>query len=358
MGNTATGFKIPHNRLTFGQEESDAIAKTVATGRWAMGPRIEELEKTISTRAGMPYGVCVSSGLSALILSLRGMKIGLGDEVIIPAYSFVALVDAILIVGATPVAADIRSTDYNIDPDTVRKAITPKTKAILTVNTFGIPAPLEEMEDLQVPLLEDCAHGFAVEYKGRPMGGRSAISILSFYATKPMGGGEGGIILTTEKSIADVALHERDYENLEPSAHLMNYKMNDLEATLALVQYGRYDNMLQRRQELADRYDDLLKETAATGIFSLPEKRTDRVWYRYAINMKPNTADAFMEHLASKGIQAIRPVDDWRRGQFPDFPVANEAYKNVVSIPLYPTLTNEEQDTVIAAIRDAAVSLS
>ena len=349
---TPLNLRIPHNRLTFGEEEVQAVANVARSGHWAMGDAVASLEKTFAERVGVEYGVCVSSGLSALILSLRGLGIGKGDEVIIPAYSFVALIDAILIVGGTPVLVDVRASDWNIDPTAVRAAVTEKTKAIIVVNTFGVPAPIEEYADLGIPVVEDCAHGFAVEYNGTPIGARSTVSMLSFYATKPMGGGEGGMVLTNDKRIADTVFEQRDYENLPPSDSVMNYKMNDLEASLALVQYGRYDDMIQARYALAERYDTLLRgNTAIESVLRLPDLRSDRIWYRYAVEVADGKIDELIHHFEQHEIEAIKPVDDWRNGDYSNFPVANNAYKNTLSLPLYPSLEEQEQDKIVEAIK-------
>ncbi len=352
-------IRVPHNRLTYGEEEVQAVSDVVRSGLWAGGNKVRELESSLAKKAGVDHVACVSSGLSALTLALRGMEIGEGDEVIIPAYSFVAMVNCILAVGATPILADVRESDWNIDPESVRKVHTPRTKIIVVVNTFGAPAPIPELQNINGPILEDCAHGFGVQVDGGLLGARSEASILSFYATKPMGAGEGGAVLSNQFSIIDTVKANRDYDDLEPAAHRHNDKMNDLEASVALAQLARLDGFIQARQQIAERYYEKLRYIAEeTGAFSLPDPTTKRFWYRYIVHLHNAPVETYSAELAELGIAAIRPVKDWRRNKTNDFPHADEGYTYCLSIPLYPTLTQEEQDAVCEALETVAKKYS
>jgi dTDP-4-amino-4,6-dideoxygalactose transaminase len=204
--------------------------------------------------------------------------------------------------------------------------------------------------DWDIPIIEDCAHAFGITLNGKPLGGRTHAAILSFYATKLIGAGEGGAILTNSEELAQFVRSWRDYSDQPPDGTRLNDKMTDLEATLALCQLDRLQDMIVARQELAKRYHDLLaREATCTNMFRLPDISRSRIWYRYAVEMRNAPARAVVDHLDRYGIHAAEPVTDWRPSGSPECPEASSAYRHVVSLPLYPTLTPEEQDRVVHA---------
>ena len=184
---------VPHNRLTFGSPEAIAIARTVKSGQWTAGRAVEQLEASLTRIAGVKHAVCVGSGLAALRLAMLGLGVKGGSRVLVPAYSCVALANAALACGAHPISADVVPLEWNISVDAARKMlIGVQPSVIVAVNTFGVPAPVAELADCGVAVIEDCAHAFGFESQGRPLGGRSHAAVLSFHATKLVGGGEGG----------------------------------------------------------------------------------------------------------------------------------------------------------------------
>jgi dTDP-4-amino-4,6-dideoxygalactose transaminase len=286
--------------------------------------------------------------LAAIRLSLGALHVVSADRVLVPAYACVALANAALAWGAAPVPVDIEPEKWTIDPAESRRQFkTSHPKAGIAVNTFGVPAVIEKIEGFT--WIEDCAHAFGSDVNGKALGARAEIGVLSFYATKLIGGGEGGAVLTNSSQVAEFVKSERDYGDQPADPHRMNDKMSDLEASLVLAQLERLPNMLVARAALAGRYLERLSETANAGVFRLPPKGTQRIWYRFAVEMLHLPAEIVVNDLRPFGIHAAIPVTDWRTKDSPAAPAADRAYRSLVSLPLYPTLTEREQDAVIAA---------
>jgi len=334
---------IPHNRLTFGDAECEAVLRTVRSGQWAQGPRVEELENTLAQIAGVKYAVCVASGLAALRLSLGALNARNGDSVAVPAYSCVALANATMAWGAKPLPGEIEDACWTLDP---RACSAERIRAAIAVNTFGAPAILGE---ISVPVIEDCAHAFGIKVDGKSLGSRSAVGVLSFYATKLIGGGEGGAVLTNSGEIASFVRSTRDYGDQPAHAHRMNDKMNELEAVLVLAQLKRLPEMIAARDTVAQRYLDRFTDARYERVFRVPARGGPRIWYRFAVEMLRVPAETVVRDLLPLGIHAAIPVTDWRPQGSPTAPIADRAYRSLVSLPLYPTLTEEEQDAVVEA---------
>ena len=343
--------EVPHNRLTFGEAEVEAVTQTVRSGQWAQGPRVAELECELARIAKVKYCVCVASGLSAVRLALGALGVTQGARVLVPAYSCVALANACLSWGAEPVPVDIESDTWNLDARCCRQAISvTDAKAIIAVNTFGAPADLRYGQNMRIPIIEDCAHAFGLDIGGLALGGRSEIGILSFYATKLLGGGEGGAVLTNSADVFQFVSSSRDYGDKLPDAHRMNDKMSDLEASLVLAQLERLPEMLARREALAFRYIDLLSSAGSGKLFRLPHRDEKRIWYRFVVEVLSGDAQQLVEELRREGVNAALPVSDWRLPGGPVAPTADRAYRRLLSLPLYPSLTEDEQDYVVSAL--------
>lgn len=344
-------LSVPHNRLTLDEAECESVLQTVRSGHWAQGPRVRELETTLAHFAKVQHAVCVASGLAAIRLALRAFGLQSGESVLVPAYSCVALANTVLSWGARPVPVDIESANWNIDPERCLHMIAEvRPRAVIAVNTFGAPVELERIESAGIPVLEDCAHAFGLEVNAMAFGGRARAGTLSFYATKLIGAGEGGAVLTNSPEIAEVVRSERDYAEQPPDGHRLNDKMNDIEASLVLAQLQRLPAMISTREALARRYiQQLSSSPAANRVFRLPDANQKRVWYRFAIEMVHLTAATVVAALQRYGIGAALPVTDWRPPNGPSCPIADRAYRNTVSLPLYPTLTEEEQGSVVNA---------
>ena len=342
---------VPHNRLTHGDLEVEAMKRTVMSGHWAAGPRVHDLEAVLAARAETKHAVCVSSGLAALRLTLMGLGVGRGDQVAVPAYSCVALPNAVLSCGALALPLDVEEGTWNLSLSATRKVVKEVgVKAVISVNLFGLPAPMplkETKKNNRELWIEDCAHSFGRWVGKEAFGSRADAAILSFYATKLIGAGEGGAVLTDCDNLAAFVRDWRDYTDRKPDCARGNYKMTDLEATLALCQIERLDGMLERRACLAQRYFELLEPMEQEGLFRLPQRNSERIWYRFAVEIPNCSLDVVITECQLLGVEVQPPVADWREIGTSAHPIANRAYRSLISLPLYPTLTYREQEQVV-----------
>ncbi len=340
----ARPFLIPHSQITHDKKEQKAVVDVISSGHWACGPQVKKLEKFLANYAKAAHVICVSSGLSALRLTLKSLGIESGDEVIVPAYCCVALVNAVLSLGANVIPVDVIESEWNIDPVKAKQSITPRTRAIIAVHTFGLPADIDSLQSLDVPVIEDCAHAFGREVKGKALGNHGYVAILSFYATKLMGAGEGGAVLSYDPQVIEFIREWRDYTDKSPDPTRLNDKMTDIEASLALCQLERLESMIAQREKIANFYQDyFLNLSHQRKHFHLPVSGPDRIWYRYSLEMISCPSQPILDTLKQHGIQAEKPNENWRDNHYPPCPVADRAFQHLVSLPIYPTLSEEKQ---------------
>lgn len=345
---------VPHSRPWVGDAEAEAAASVVRSGRLALGARGAELERRWSALTGTADAACVGSGLAGLRLGLLALGVGPGDEVIVPAYSCVALLNAALALGAEPVLADVLLDDWTLDPASVADRLGPRTRAIVAVNLFGAAARLAALGALGVPVLEDCAHGIGGTTDAGPFGSGGTVSIGSFYPTKLIAGGEGGIVATHDPELLDRVRAARDYGDRLPSGLHLNDKMTDVEAAIVLCQLDRLDEIVARRASRAAAYGEALAGLEGAGLVVLPAPDANRLWYRYAVRLTSASAEEVCCRLADQGVRAEQPVWDLRAapqwGAGLDATAA--AFDSVVSLPLYPDLTPGEQERVCDALEE------
>lgn len=343
---------IPHNRLTFDEKEVKAVQKVIRSGYWAGGKEVEALEEKITATTSRKYAIGVSSGLSALRLALLALGVGKNDEVIIPAYSCVAIPNAVLACGAIPVPVDVIYNNWNIDPGNVRQKISSKTKAIIAVHTFGLNADIKKLNTFKIPVIEDCAHALGPIGNKYIYGKQGLISIGSFYATKLIGGGEGGVVITDNKTISDFIYDHRDYTDKKPSGLRLNEKMSNIDASLSLSQLNRIEYLVKQRQKIADFYNE--EFSALKNRYSdleIPDFK-NRIWYRYVVCCKNINASEIINELELNGIRAAMPVENWMEGkEKANYPNSMFAAENLVSLPIYPTLDKNEKKSVVNALK-------
>lgn len=346
---------IPHSKPSFGEREVQAVVAALRSGQWSGGPRVSELESLLAGRAGVAHAIGVGSGLGALRLALLGLGVEPGDHVLVPAYSCVALPNAVLACRAKPIPVDVTRGSWSISPEKAQEACAAfQPKAIIVVNMFGLPAPMNGFEGNGLFVIEDCAHAFGVRADHRHCGARGDAAIMSFHATKLLAAGEGGAVLTDSETLAHSVRNFREYANKPPHGNRLNDKMTDLAAALALCQLERLDEMIAERRRLARRYTECLGPVAAqTGAFLLPEWRPGHIWYRYVLELTQRSAAGVVESMREQGILTVKPVEDWRGLGDPPCPVADRAYDRIVSLPIYPSLTEEAQTRVIAGLEQA-----
>ena len=343
---------IAHNKLTYNSAESMAVRRVIDSGYWAAGKEVNRLEEELKAITKRKYAFAVSSGLSAITLALLALKVKKGDEVIIPAYSCVAIINAVLFCKAKPVPVDVLIDNWNIDPDLILTKVTSRTKAIIVVNTFGVRANFNKIKLYGIPIIEDCAHAIGGGTKKSFFGKNGIISITSFYATKLIGGGEGGAVLTDDKNIAEFVNDYRDYTDKKPSGFRLNNKMSDIHASVSLCQLKRLNEIIVSRLNIASTYDQYFKEMKNKFPDFIKPKFENRIWYRYVIYIQGIKAKKIIQELEKKGINSAEPVEFWvSKNKKKEFPISNFAYEHLVSIPIFPTLRGSDILKVINAIK-------
>jgi len=345
--------EVPHSRPSISDAEVEGAAAVVRSGHLAQGPRVAELERQWAEATGNSGSVAVSSGVAALRLALLALDVGPDEEVIVPTYSCVALLNAVLALGGVPRLADVLQDDWTLDPADVERLQGPRTRAIIAVHLFGYPAKMKRLLSFGVPVVEDCAHGIGGHtHEGSAYGGAGSISIASFYATKMLCGGEGGMIAANDAKLLDRVRQAREYGDQPPDGRHLNDKMTDVEAAIILAQLSRLPDMLNQRRERAARYTDQLQSLAKQGLLVLPSDVPGRIWYRYAVRLTQSFAHELVKSLRDYGISCEQPVWDLRAAvSDADAPVSGLGFDRVLSLPLYPGLTGLEQQWVVTALQ-------
>lgn len=356
---------IPHSKPSIEQVDEQAVLDVLRSGQIAQGPAVTRFEQHMAEFLGLQGGVAVNSGTMALELGLRALHIGEHDEVIIPSYVCSAPWQAITRVGARPVLADIDPDTFNIDPASARRVITTKTRALLVPHLFGLPADLDALQQLGVPLIEDCAHTLGSTVEDRQVGAVGVLTVCSFYATKLLCAGEGGMVLSNDKALLDRIRQFREYD--ERSALTLgssNLKMSDLHAALGCTQLRRLPEFIARRRHIAEAYRQALTGTQAGERLigpSVPRGRT-HVYFRYVVRLRTDASgveavdltDSLLARFHAAGLQVRRPVFRPLHQYLghKGFPASEDAYRTAISIPIFPAMTEEDRRRCLAAIQE------
>ena len=336
---------IPHSRPTLGPEEARRVAEVIRSGHLAPGEELRSFEQRFGESMGGRYAAGVSSGTAALHLVLIAMGVGPGDEVIIPSYVCTALLNAVQYVGARPILSDIDPETHNMDPEDVKKRVTRRTKALIVPHMFGLPADMHNLTRLDVPIIEDCAQAVGSTCDGKPIGSFGQAAIFSFYATKVITTGEGGMVVSGSKKIIERIKDLRTYDEKREHKLRYNYKMTDIAAALGSVQLRKLKKFIQQRRRIARHYDDFLK-----GLnIKLPQADPGRIYFRYVAGLKFESA-VLIRNLKQKGIMCAKPVYKplHRYLKQKGFANSEKAWRSSISLPIYPGLTRSEADRVLS----------
>lgn len=340
---------IPHSKLVLDEADIKGVTSVLRSGMVAQGEVTERLEKNIASFIGVKHAAAVNSGTAALHLSLLALGVGEGSEVMLPSYVCSALLNTIHYVRATPILVDIDPDTYNIDGGCIKKAITDRTKAIIVPHMFGLPADIELIISLGIPVIEDCAQSIGARFRGRCIGSFGALSVFSFYATKMLGAGEGGMVASNNQKLIETIRDLRDYDEKETYVVRYNYKMTDVLAGLCESRIKKLPSFIDRRKDLATIYDVGLSDLKL-GI-PFVHGRRDHIYYRYII--KVENPIQFTDEMRKRGIRCRRPVFKplHRYLQLSGFPNTDGAWEKAVSIPLYPALKEEEAYFIIDTMK-------
>jgi dTDP-4-amino-4,6-dideoxygalactose transaminase len=352
-----------------GEEEVEAVAETLRSGWLSSGPRAAELENRFAEYLGARHVLALSSGTAALHLALLALGVGPGDEVITSPITWPATANAIVHAGATPVFADVRDSDLNVDPAKVAELVTPRTKAIVPVHLAGQPCDMDPLLSLGLPVVEDAAHAVESVYRGRKIGTVSDATCFSLYATKSVTAGEGGVVATGRDDVADAIRDLRVTRRGDGSLYdvvVPAYKatLSDVLASIALVQLAKLDRHYEIRERHVALYDDGLGDI--DGIAPLARDLRDvHGLHLYVVRIDPAragaTRDEYRRALAEERIGTsihFLPVHrlSWYYARFPGqppLPVAERAGAEVLSLPLSPAHSDEDVADAIAALRHA-----
>jgi perosamine synthetase len=349
---------IPVARPAIGQEEISAVTSVLESGMLASGERVMEFEKKFADFCGSNHAVAINNGTAALHAALLAAGIGPGDEVIVPAFTFVATASAVAMCGAKPVFADVDEKTFNISPQQVTEKITPKTKAVIGVHLFGQPCDIEALQEIceskSLKFIEDAAQAHGALYKNAKAGSFGHLACFSFYATKNMITGEGGMVTTSDKTYNARLRLLINHGQSEKYLHTIlgyNYRMTDIGAALGLVQLKKLEKFNLRRRKNAEYYNANLSVKGLSVPFVGSAR--NHVYHQYVIRLTeefPLSRTAFIEYLKAKGIgSAIHyPIPLHRQPLFglendPDpCPVSTSLSGSVLSLPVHPLLDQKE----------------
>jgi perosamine synthetase len=380
--------EIPITRPHLPGGEAAAVAEAIASGWVSQGPRVREFEQAFAARMGAAEAVATTSCTTALALALHVSGVGPGDEVIVPSLSFIATANAVWHCGGRPVFADIDPRTYNLDPAAAERAITPLTKAIMPVHQVGLPADMDAFFELSqrhgVEIVEDAACAIGAAYKGRPIGSLESLACFSLHPRKVITTGEGGMITVQDPAVAerlrrlrahgmdmsDLARHTASDVSFEAYPERgFNSRMTDMQAALGLCQLQSLDWILERRRVLAERYTAALEEIPHLQAPYDPPYAT-RTWQSYCVRVAPGSPvgrTELMRRLHRDGIATRRGVmashlegayleDPTRIDRRSALAHTEAASSETLMLPLFPDLSEEQQDHVIERLAAAVVA--
>ena len=370
-------FAVPH--IT--HAEIDEVVDTLRSGWLTTGPKTKRFEREFGEHIGVPHALAVNSATAAMHLALDALGLQPGDEVIVPVYTFTATAEVVLYFRALPVFVDVDPITCNLNPNELEKHITPRTRAIMVVHIAGLPAELDEILAIAhahgLPVIEDAAHAFPAKYRGRTIGAISDMTAFSFYATKTLSTGEGGMLTTANPEYAErvamMTLHgiSRDawkrysaegswyYEVLQAG---FKYNMTDIAASIGLHQLARCEELLTRRRTIAKRYTEAFSQLSELETPASPT-HSEHAWHLYMLRLRVECLsigrNEFIQELTQANIGTSvhfipLHVHPFYRKTFQlqpsDFPIAENEYQREISLPIYPGMTDEDVEDVITAV--------
>jgi dTDP-4-amino-4,6-dideoxygalactose transaminase len=358
-------------------ELNTAIQGVLRSGQFIMGPDVAAFEKEVASYLGVKHAIGVNSGTDALVIGLRALGIGAGDEVLTTPFSFFATAEAISNVGAKPVFVDIEENSFNLDPEKIEEKITPRTKAIMPVHLYGNPAAMTKIMDIaerhHLKIIEDCAQSFGARYHGncescqgmcdaslrqrltgKFTGTIGHVGAYSFFPTKNLGAyGDGGLITTNDDALADTCKMLRAHGSKKKYHNEVlgyNSRLDSLQAAILRVKLPHIDTWNEQRRRVAKRYNELLSNV--DGVIT-PKLSDGHIFHQYTVRLTHANRDEVQKKLQEQGISTMvyYPIPQDRlpvyKGQYPVNPVSETLAEQVISLPMWPTIPQTKQEQVV-----------
>ena len=373
-------MKIPLSRPEITESDIDAVTGVLRGSQLSLGPKLAEFEDRFANYIGVPYAVALSSGTAGLHLGLLALGIGEGDEVILPSFAFIATANAVLCLRATPVFADIDPVTLNLTADSIARVLTPRSRAILLVHTFGYPAGLQPILALarqhNLRVVEDACEAIGAEYGGRKTGGFGDVGVFSFYPNKAITTGEGGVVVTRDRALARTIRALRNQGRRDDDGWLdhsllgYNYRLPDINCALGLAQLERIESILARREAVATRYNEMLRDHP--DVIPPPMTVTNgRIsWFvfvvRLSIRFKRGDRDRVAQTLMKEGIECrsyfapihLQPLYSRCRNADCPLPVTEDVACRTLALPFFNRLNDAGIEQVCRALGNATHSIS
>ena len=373
-------MRIPLAAPDITEADVEAVVSVLRTTQLSLGPKMEEFEESIARFVGVPHGVAFSSGTAGLHLCLRALGIGEGDEVILPSFTFIAVGNAVLYESAKPVFVDIDPVTLNLDPNKLEAGITPRTRAIIVVHTFGYPADLDPILDIArrhgLPVIEDGCEALGAQYRGRHVGAIGRLGVFAFYPNKPITTGEGGMVVTSDPHLAKTIRALRNQGRIEGDDWLehrilgYNYRLSEMNCALGLSQMKRIESTLERRAALAVQYSQRLGTIPylTAPPMRIPDGRI--CWFAFVVRLSAKFTradrDAIWRQLTSQGIGCGRyfaplhqqPLYAAHAGWPGALTVTEQVAERTLALPFFNRLTEEQMTEVCERLREAIESVS
>lgn len=368
---------IPYGKQTIEQDDIQAVVDVLKSDFLTTGPKIAEFEQTVADYVGAKYAVAISNGTSALHAACFAAGIGPGDEVITTPLTFAASANCVLYCGGTPVFADVDPKTYNIDPEDIRRKITDRTKAIIAVHLAGQPCDMDAIHSIArehgLIVIEDGAHALGSVYKGKKVGSMSDMTTFSFHPVKPITTGEGGMIVTDNEDFYKKMILFRSHGITRDDSMMTrndgpwfyqqfdlgyNYRITDIQCALGCSQMKKLDRFLARRKEIVARYNEAFAD-CDNIITPYQLSDTESGWHLYIVQVKNCDRKQVFENMHEKGIGVnVHYIPVYMHPYYQEHGYENvhcvnaeEIYSHIISLPLYPGLTSEQQDYVIDTLK-------
>lgn len=347
-------------------ELQEAITRVLRSGQFILGPEVNAFEQEVAAYLGVKHAIGLNSGTDALVIGLRALGIGPGDEVITTPFTFFATAEAISQVGAIPVFADIDPKSFNIDPNLIEEKITSRTKAILPVHLYGLPAEMDAIlalaEQYGLKVLEDCAQAFGASYRGKKVGTLGHVGAFSFFPSKNLGAfGDGGLLVTNDDQVAEAARMLRAHGSRKKyfnEAIGYNSRLDALQAAILRVKLPYIDQWNEARRRVAKRYNELLKDIPGL-VTPYEAPYSIHVYHQYTVRLTGGKRDKVKQFLADQGIGSMvyYPVPVHKLPIYADhsvsLPEAEKAAAEVLSLPIWPEIAEETQVHIAKVMEEA-----